>query len=52
MYRPLRRHPLLRADSAAELPPQMSAPELLAANRRGREWMLEPFLASVYRAPA
>ena len=46
MYRRLRRHPNLRADGTAELPPPMSAPELLAANLRGRERMLDPFLAS------
>jgi putative DNA primase/helicase len=46
MYRPLRRHPGLRADASAELPRQLTAPELLAANLRTRECMLDPFLAS------
>ncbi len=46
MYRPLRRHPGLRADGTAELPRQLTAPELLAANLRTRECMLDPFLAS------
>jgi putative DNA primase/helicase len=44
MYRPHRRHPNLRAP--AELPRQLTAPELLTANLRTREMMLSPFLAS------
>src|SRR5438445_118737 len=46
MYRRLRRHPNLRDDLVAELPRQMSAPELIAANLRGRELILDPILAS------
>src|SRR5437588_16182 len=46
MYRTLRRHPNLRNDLVAKLPRQMSAPELIAANLRGRELILDPILAS------
>jgi AAA domain len=46
MYRPLRRHPNLRNDLVAELPRQMSAPELIAANLQGREPILDPILAT------
>jgi len=46
MYRRLRRHPNLRDDLAAELPRQMTAPELIAANLQGRELILDPILAT------
>jgi hypothetical protein len=41
----LRRH-VLRNDLSAKLPRQMSAPELISANLRGREMMLDPILAT------
>jgi len=37
---------ITRSDSVAELPPFMSAPELLGANLQGRELILDPILAS------
>src|SRR5579871_1522298 len=46
MYRRERRHSSLRNDLDAELPPFMSAPELLAANFEARETILDPILAS------
>jgi len=45
MPRP-RRNRATRSDIVAELPPFMSAPELLGANLQGRELILDPILAS------
>jgi DNA-binding CsgD family transcriptional regulator len=45
-YRNSTRHHALRADLEFEMPRQLTAPELLAANLQGRELMLDPFLGS------
>src|SRR3954471_7732366 len=41
-----RRNRATRDDIVAELPPFMSAPELLRANLQGRELILDPILAT------
>ena len=43
---PRQRPRIIRQDIAVELPPQLTAPELLAANLQPRELILDPILAT------